>query len=75
MLVTSMSDASKTTTKMSLFSQLQIAASDPVKFRAAIKVFNDRLGEDSHLILDPRWPGIYPDLHEARCFVIMPLFV
>jgi len=57
---------------MSLFSHLQSVASDPVKFRAAIKVFNDRLGEDSHLILNPRWPGVYPDLHETRCFVIMP---
>ena len=57
---------------LSLFSHLQSVASDPIKFRAAIEVFNDRLGEDSLLILNPRWPGVYPDLRESRCFVIMP---
>jgi len=57
---------------MSLFTRLQSVATDPVKFRAAIKVFNDRLGEDSHLILNPRWPGVYPDPCEPRCFVMIP---
>jgi hypothetical protein len=45
---------------------------DPVKGRAALNSVNAYLGTKALLPLYPRWPGVYPDPLDARCFIVMP---
>jgi hypothetical protein len=54
------------------FQSLSNAASDPVKFLAALTVFNRFLGPREHDLIFPRWPGAYPDPQALRCFIVMP---
>ncbi len=55
-----------------LLQRLHALASDPVKIRSVFTVINDSLGAKSHILIYPRWPGVYPDPLTPRCFIVMP---
>lgn len=51
---------------------LRLVSSDPIQLRSALDLLNPFLGQRVQSLLYPRWPGLYPNPEQPRCFIIMP---
>jgi len=51
---------------------LRSAGNDAIRFHDALKTLNSFLGQHSHVLLQTRWSGRYPDPLEPRNFAVMP---